>query len=66
MQEVIDYILKADRLQIKELLDAVLKRYAQLYPDWEVCTISLEKTISHNEQLDRMIELLQNMKKTGL
>ena len=55
-------IAKADAGELQGLLDAVLERYAVLFPNWEVCTVSLEKSGDRNEQLDRMIDLLQKMK----
>ena len=58
----VDAIARADEIQIEKLLNAVLQRYAVLYPDWEISTISLQKSSDRNEQLDRMIAMLQRMK----
>ena len=58
----IDAIAQADEIEIEKLLKAVLRRYAVLYPDWEISTISLQKSSDRNEQLDRMIAMLQRMK----
>lgn len=55
-------IAQANEIEIEALLDAVLRRYAILFPDWEVCTVSLQKSADRNEQLDRMIAMLQKMK----
>ena len=62
MLDLVEEIAKADDMEIEELLNAVLERYSVLFPDWEVSTISLEKSSDKNEQLDRMINLLQAMK----
>ena len=62
MCDVMKAIAQADGVEIEKLLKAVLKRYAVLYPDWEVSTVSIQKTSDRNEQLDRMIAMLQNMK----
>ena len=64
MCDVMKAIAQADGVEIEKLLKAVLKRYAVLYPDWEVSTVSIQKTSDRNEQLDRMIAMLQNMKTT--
>lgn len=62
MFDLVEEISKADGFQIEQLLKAVLRRYAVLFPDWELNTISIEKGSDRNEQLDRIIELLQKMK----
>jgi hypothetical protein len=61
--DLIKEIAKADEFEIEALLKAVLQRYAELFPDWEISTISIEKSSDRNEQLDRMIALLQQLKK---
>ena len=62
MSELTEKIAQANAFEIEELLDAILRRYAVLYPDWEVATVSIEKSRDRNEQLDHMIAMLQNMK----
>ena len=62
MYDFAEEIAQADALEIEKLLKAVLQRYAVLYPDWEISIISLEKGSDKNEQLDRMIAMLQKMK----
>ena len=61
--DLIKEVAKADEFEIEALLKAVLRRYAELFPDWELTTISLHKGSDRNEQLDRMIVLLQQLKK---
>ena len=41
---VLDKISAAKREELEEILQAVLRRYAVLYPDWEVNIYSLEKS----------------------
>lgn len=53
---------QADETQIDGILQAVLRRYAELFPDWEVSTVSVCKSEDRNEQIDRMIGTLQKMK----
>ena len=62
MKNVIKQIEQANGEEIEMLLKSVLKRYAKLYPDWEISTISLEKTGDRNQQLENMILLLENRK----
>lgn len=45
--------------KIEQLLKAVLQRYTVLFPDYEVSTVSLQKSSDRNEQLDCMIASLQ-------
>ena len=58
MAEIME--LQAEELQL--VLQTVLRRYAELFPDWEVSTVSLPRGSGRNEYLDRMIGLLQGMK----
>jgi len=59
---VIECIKKAEAEELNDILQAVLERYRELFPDWEIITVSLEKAVDKNTQLDRMIGLLGNMK----
>ena len=59
---MIDQIKKAKPEELNDILLTVLARYQEVFPDWEVMTVSLEKSVDKNEQLDRMIGLLENMK----
>ena len=60
--DVYEAIDAAEKEEIADILDYVLFRYKQLHPRWELSVISIEKAVDKNEQLDKMIELLQNMK----
>ena len=55
-------IQQTDLVEIENLLDVVLRRYEELFPDWEISTVSVRKSRDRNEQLDRMIAMLQRMK----
>ena len=59
---MIDQIKKAKPEELNDILLAVMARYREVYPDWELITVSLEKAVDKTEQLDRMIGLLENMK----
>ena len=61
-----DEIARADSVEVANLLDAVLRRYEALFPDWEISTVSVQKSTDRNEQLDRIIAMLQKMKNLQL
>ncbi len=62
MLDLVKEIAQADGVESEKILNAVQKRYTELYPDWEIVMISIEKGVDRNEQLDGMITMLQNMK----
>ena len=62
MDNVLDTIAQADGKYIETLLYAVLRRYAELFPEWEVRTISLERYKDPFVQLDRIIAMLEKLK----
>ena len=59
---MVDQIKKAKPEELNDILLAVLARYREVFPDWEVMTVSLEKSVDKNEQLDRIIATLETMK----
>ena len=62
MHILLSEIAKVGGTEIQELLNAVLRRYAELFPDWEISMISIEKQADRNQQLDSIIKVLQRMK----
>ena len=62
MLDLLDAIKKVNGEEMDEILKTVLYRFGELYPEWEISTISVLKSEDRNEQLDRMIMLLQKMK----
>ena len=65
MCNLVKEIALADDVEIQELLQAVLQRYTQLFPEWEISTISLSKSADRNKQLDSLIAMLQNMRSSS-
>ena len=59
---MIEQIKKAKPEELNDILQAVLARYREVFPGWELITISLEKSVDKKEQLDRIIGLLEKMK----
>ncbi len=62
MSDLVEEIARADETEINELIKAVLLRYEELFPGWELSTISLQKSSDRNEQIDQTIDFLQKMK----
>ena len=62
MGDLTQKIAQASEGEIEKILKAVLQRYAELFPDWELSVISVEKNADKNEQFDSMIALLEKMK----
>ena len=59
---MIEQIKKAKPEELNDILQAVLARYREVFPGWELITISLEKSVDKNEQLDQIIAMLEIMK----
>ena len=62
MDQTLQKIYEAAPNEIEQILHATLERYRELYPQRDISTLSLEKAGDKNEQLDRVIDLLRNMK----
>lgn len=61
-KKLVDEISKIHEDEIEMILSTVLERYAVLFPNWEVSTISIQKNSNRNKQIDQMIAMLQNLK----
>ena len=64
MSFLAEQIALAREEEIEELLRALIRRYGELFPDWEISMISLQKQESRKAQLDLMIETLEKLKNT--
>lgn len=62
MKKILEEIGQANAASLDEIIKAVLRRYAELFPSWEVIFISLEKNTQRNVQINRIIETLEKMK----
>ena len=63
MERMLPRIAVANEEEVEILLAAVLARYGELYPDWEISTISLRRDEDRAVQLDRTIRMLESMKR---
>lgn len=61
-KEKLEMIQNATALEINDMLQAVLERYRELYPNWDISTISIEKAVDKNQQLDQIIALIEKLK----
>ena len=55
-------VKKIEKNEIDQIMQAVLARYRELFPEWEVSIISFEKGSDRNADIDRMIAFLRKMK----
>ena len=62
MCDLIDGIRVANAEDMDDLLRAITERYEAVFPDWEVVTIAIQKKKDRNEQIDKMIAMLEEMK----
>ena len=60
---LINEINNTDRSNINDVLNAAINRYRQLYPDWEISLISIEKESDRDSEIEKMNELLNNCRK---
>ena len=60
MRRVLKMINKLDADQITEAVEAVRRRYSELFPDWEIMWFSMEKSKDPKVQVDNTIALLKS------
>ena len=59
---VIRRIRSANKEQISKILEEAVRRYNALYPEWEVLTLSVQRSEGRSEQLEAAIRLLRSLK----
>ena len=57
MQDLYDFIAQCTEENITDLVEAVRKRYSELFPDWEIMTLAIERR-ADTEQLFHSIRPL--------
>lgn len=60
--DLLERIKTAKSEEINDLVTAVLARYRELFPDWDISIVSIEKNGDRNEQLDSIITLIEKLK----
>ncbi len=61
---IMQRIEQADPAVLEEILDAVICRYAILFPDWDVIPLTQKRTQEPTEQLERALGLLKSAAET--
>lgn len=60
--DILERIKTAKPEEMSDILMAVQKRYNELFPDWDLSILTLEKAVDKNEQIDRIIAVMDSMK----
>ena len=63
MADLVKQIENASDIEINDIWFAVKKRYSELFPDWEIIMVPIEKPKNINEQLDNLICFLERLKR---
>ena len=59
---VLEQINTAKPEEMSDIIMAVRERYGELFPDWDLQVIALEKAVDKNAQLDQIIALMERLK----
>ena len=59
---ILEQIKNAKPEEMSDIILAVLNRYNELFPDWQLQIITLERAVDKNEQIDRLIAAMEGMK----
>lgn len=62
MEKLEEAIANAEADQLGQILLAVIRRYAEVFPDWDISTIALPKDKARNQIIDNTIAFLKSMK----
>ena len=62
MNKLVAAIEQADVGQIGDILNTVLRRYGELFPEWEISIISVKKNEDRDDQIDQIIQMLLRLK----
>ncbi len=63
LDEIAPAILSADATDLEDIVELIKQRYCQLFPQWEIQMISIEKCADRVRQIDSMIAILEQLKK---
>ena len=65
MLRTLQKIQNANPNEAERYLNAIVKRYSVLYPDWDLTMVSLQKSDDKNEQIDRIISFIESLRPTA-
>lgn len=60
--DILEKIKTANSEEINDLVVTVLARYRELFPEWDINIVSIEKNENKNEQLDAIIAMIEKLK----
>ena len=61
-KEKLDMIRNATEDEISDMLLAIMERYREVFPHWEIHVLTIEKAVDKKEQLDQAIALIEKLK----
>ena len=61
-KEKLDMIRSATEDEISDMLLAIMERYREVFPHWEIHVLTIEKAVDKNKQLDQAITLIEKLK----
>ena len=62
MSDIFAEISQADEIEIEDIMNAVRRRYAELFPEYDLNILVFQKDADPNAQLDKIIHFLQGLK----
>ena len=60
--DILEKIESLSSAEIVDAMDAAIRRYQQLFPEWEITVFSLHRKEDRNAQIDECIQLLEKLK----
>ena len=60
--DLLAQIAVADADHIHDVVLAAIKRYQELFPDWDIFYCSIDRSRNRNKQIDLQISLLERLK----
>ena len=63
MLPISEMIAHVDAEEYEKILRAVRRRHQELYPEWELVIVSLERHKDRERQIDALITMLQKQKR---
>lgn len=62
LEDILQKISSAAPSEINSMTHALLMRYSDLFPDWEIAFLSIPKGDKPNKQLSEIIEFLVSLR----
>jgi len=61
--DLAERIAKVNEDEIQIAVRAIMRRWEELFPDWEINIVCIDKSADRNEQIDRDIALLESLRR---